>query len=85
MSQNRFWISTHYTYEAASAAKDRAQNDNPDGIFQIRKGKDKGVKEVFRLVQRFKDNEATVIRDTKKQAKSRRKKREDFSWITANK
>lgn len=81
MSQSRFWVSTHYTYEDAAKAKDRAQNDSPDGIFQIRKGTDKGVKEVFRVVQRFKNNEAKVVVESKRKTR-KNKQREDFSWLT---
>ncbi len=83
MSQSRFWVSTHYTYEEAAKAKDRAQNDSPDGVFQIRKGTDKGVRQVFRVVQRFKNNEAKVVTESKNRGKKRaRRSKEDFSWLT---
>lgn len=76
--QSRFWISTHDTYEGAQRAKSKAAQDNPGETYQIRRGADKG-KEVFRLVQRFKVNEARVVNETKKKKKG--KKREDFSWV----
>jgi len=76
MSQSRFWVSNHPTYEEASAAKRAALEKEPGAVFQIRKGLD-----TFRLVQRFKSDEARVIQETK-QRRNKKRKREDFSWVT---
>ena len=75
MSQSRFWISNHPTYEEATAAKKKALEDKPEGVFQVRKS---GTG--FRLVERFKNNEATVIRNTKQRSRKKRAS-EDFSWV----
>lgn len=79
MSQSRFWISTHPTYEAAAAAKVKALEEKPDGVFQVRRGGDS-----FRLVERFKSNEVAVIENSRqsKRKKRGRKNQEDFSWLT---
>lgn len=72
MGQNRFWVSNHPTYISAQEEKARAQNDNPDGIYQVRKGVSAG-EEVFRLVERLKSDEVRIISGNK--AKVKRGKR----------
>lgn len=80
MTQSRFWLSSHGIYEEAQKAKSRAENDNSEGVYQIRKGVSSEGAETFRLVQRFKSNEVDVIKDTK--SKKRGKKNAvDVSWV----
>ena len=80
--QARFWLSNHPTFELAKKAKDKSENDNPEGRFQIRKGRDKDNNIVFRLVERFTISEAKVIKTTKENKKRRKKKNAvDVSWI----
>ena len=79
MTQSRFWISSHRIYEEAQKAKSRAENDNPEGLFQVRKGVSSGI-ETFRLVQRFKSNEVDVIKDTKNKKRGK-KNAVDVSWL----
>ena len=78
--QSRFWISTHGKYEEAAEAKRKALEDNPEGVYQIRKGSEKGT-QVFRLVQRLKVNEAKVVTEVKRGKRSKRRKEVDLSWV----
>lgn len=80
MSQSRFWVSSHSTYELAATAKKNALNDNPEGVYQIRRGQEK-AKEVFRLVQRLKINEVKAVVNSRTKIKKRKRKDADLSWV----
>jgi hypothetical protein len=80
-TQTRFWISTHPDFTSAKEAKNKAENDNPDGRYQIKRGWNKG-KDVFRLVERFSLNETRVIQDTKRKNSKRGKKRQVWGATT---
>lgn len=75
MSQSRFELSKHKTYDEAHEAKIAELVKNPGAILQIRRG------DGFRLVQRFKSNEARVIQESKRR-RGKKRKGEDFSWLT---
>lgn len=79
--QTRFWIGSYAEYDIAQKEKGRLENDNPDAVYQIRKGTDKAGNLVFRVVQRFKNNEAKVLNENRQPKKRKKKKTEDLSWI----
>lgn len=80
--QGRFWLGSYAEFDIAKKEKERLQNDNPDNSYQIRRGSDDKGRLTFRLVERFKKNEAKVIQESKQKNKKKGKKKvEDLSWI----
>lgn len=64
-TQGRYWISTHSLFTDAYDAKEKLKNDNPESVYQIRRGYEKKKGQVFRLVERFKSNQVEVIKNEK--------------------
>lgn len=78
--QSRYWILTRKSYADAKTEKDKLQEANPDNVYQIRAGKERG-EDVFRVVQRLKSNETAVVQENRR-PKGKKRKSVDLSWIT---